>query len=400
MRRAWPNKRIADVCQVNPREGKVGLPPAESEVSFVPMSAIDEVAGAIHAAEVRRCGDVSKGYTYFRENDILFAKITPCMQNGKVAIARKLLGGFGFGSTEFHVLRPGPEVLPEWIFAYVRQPSFKAAAEANFTGTAGQQRVPISFMSGSQIPVPPIPEQKRIVAILDAAEELRRLREQTDQRTDDLLPALFHEMFGDPATNPKGWPELSLKEICDVKGGKRLPKGDEYANEPTPFRYIRVSDFSGGMIDESRLLYLKADTQYQISRYTVGGGDIIISIAGTIGLTAVVPLTLSGANLTENAAKLVAKSVGVYDPVFLCETLRTPHAQSQIGSHTGQVTIGKLALFRIEKLRIILPPLHLQRDFAARVAAIRAMETSQAASRRRLDDLFQSFLHRAFREEL
>lgn len=400
MRRAWPNKRIEDVCQVNPREGKGGLPTAESEVSFVPMSSIDEITGSIRAAEVRRCGDVSKGYTSFRENDILFAKITPCMQNGKAAIARKLIGGFGFGSTEFHVLRPGPEVLPEWIFAFVRQPSFRSVAEANFTGTAGQQRVPTSFMSGSLIPIPSIPEQERIIAILDKAEEAQRLREQADRRTADLLPALFHEMFGDPATNPKGWPELSLKELCNVKGGKRLPKGDEYASEPTPFRYIRVSDFSGGMIDESRLLYLKTETQKQISRYTVGGGDIIISIAGTIGLTAVAPPSLSGANLTENAAKLEAISAGAYDPVFLCETLRTPYAQGQIGSHTGQVTIGKLALFRIEKLRVILPPLSLQRAFAVRVAGIRGIEVSQTALHRRLDGLFQSLLHRAFRGDL
>jgi type I restriction enzyme S subunit len=104
--------------------------------------------------------------------------------------------------------------------------------------------------------------------------------------------------------------------------------------------------------------------------------------------------------LTENAAKLVAKDKGAYDSTFFSELLRSPYAQKQIGGHTGQVTIGKLALFRIEKLKIILPPLPLQRSFAVRVAGIRAMEVQQAESRRRLDTLFQSLLHRAFQRDL
>jgi len=296
-------------------------------------------------------------------------------------------------------IRFGPSIIPRFGAYWLRGPSFQAWRLSQCQG-ANIQNLRKTDLEAIHVPVPPVPEQKHIIAILDAAEDLRRLREQADRRTADLIPAMFHEMFGDPATNPKGWPELSLNELCTVKGGKRLPKGDEYATEPTPFRYIRVTDFSGGMIDESRLLYLKTETQKQISRYTVGGGDIIISIAGTIGLTAVVPPSLGGANLTENAAKLEAKSAGAYDPVFLCESLRTTHAQGQIGSHTGQVTIGKLALFRIEKLMVILPPLSLQRDFADRVAGIRIMELGQAASRRRLDDLFQSLLHRAFQGDL
>jgi type I restriction enzyme S subunit len=137
------------------------------------------------------------------------------MQNGKAAIASDLTNGVGFGSTEFHVIRPGPRVLAEWVFALVRQACFRAAAEASFTGTAGQQRVPASFMARVPIPVPPLPEQGRIVKLLDAAEELRRLRTAADHRTADLIPALFHEIFGDPTSNPKRWDVVEMREILD-----------------------------------------------------------------------------------------------------------------------------------------------------------------------------------------
>src|SRR5690606_38553705 len=98
--------------------------PADTEVSFVPMAAVDEVFGRITEAEVRRYRDVRRGFTPFVNGDILFAKITPSMENGKAAIASDLVNGIGFGSTEFHVLRPGPLVLPEWIFALIRRPDF------------------------------------------------------------------------------------------------------------------------------------------------------------------------------------------------------------------------------------------------------------------------------------
>jgi len=88
------------------------------------MSSVDDLLGVIKTIEMRPYAEVAKGYTYFEENDVIFAKITPCMQNGKHAIARGLVDGFGFGSTEFHVLRPGNEILPEWIHFFIRQPFF------------------------------------------------------------------------------------------------------------------------------------------------------------------------------------------------------------------------------------------------------------------------------------
>src|SRR2546426_10423208 len=99
-------------------------------VTFVPMSAIDEVTGSIEKPQVRKFQEVRSGYTQFSDGDVLFAKITPCMENGKAAIARKLVNGIGCGTTELHVLRPLGSVLPEYIFHYIRQKSFRNAAQA------------------------------------------------------------------------------------------------------------------------------------------------------------------------------------------------------------------------------------------------------------------------------
>ena len=119
-------------------------------MSFVPMAAVDETTASVTAPESRPVETLSKGYTRFRDGDVLFAKITPSMENGKAAVAVGLESGVGFGSTEFHVLRPSEDALPEWILAFVRQPEFREAAKASFTGTAGQQRVPAEFVR--QIP--------------------------------------------------------------------------------------------------------------------------------------------------------------------------------------------------------------------------------------------------------
>lgn len=121
--KGWPVKRLGD-----PKEAIVNPPFSGSNIntdmrfSFVPMIDVDEVWGRIVGTQVRPYSEVIRGYTPFQNNDVLFAKITPCMQNGKAAIARNLVGGYGFGSTEFYILRPGPEATLEWLHSLVRMP--------------------------------------------------------------------------------------------------------------------------------------------------------------------------------------------------------------------------------------------------------------------------------------
>src|SRR5262249_4048318 len=115
-------------------------------VTFVPMPAVDAERGEITHPQLRPFSDVRRGFTAFREDDVIMAKITPCMENGKAAIARNLREGFGYGSTEFHVLRPKEGILSEFIYHFIRQESYRRLAESEMTGSVGQKRVPVSFL--------------------------------------------------------------------------------------------------------------------------------------------------------------------------------------------------------------------------------------------------------------
>lgn len=140
------------------------------------MDAVDEVAADITRLVNRPFKEVAKGYTPFIENDVLLAKITPCMENGKCAIAHGLRSGVGFGSTEFHVVRASTQILPEWIYFFWRLPETRALAERNMTGTAGQKRVPMSFLENLKIPLPLVEEQRRLLILLRGSDRLCRLR--------------------------------------------------------------------------------------------------------------------------------------------------------------------------------------------------------------------------------
>ena len=194
----WRWVRLGEVCEINPRRPELARKD-DSLTTFVPMSAVDERLGTIVRAETKPFGEVRKGYTYFEDCDVLFAKITPCMQNGKHAIARNLVGGFGFGTTEFHVLRRGPAVIPDWIHFFIRQPEVLENAKAHFTGAVGQQRVPETYLAELEISLPPVDEQKRIAAMLNeqmaSAERARKAIEEELDGINKLPAALLRRAF-------------------------------------------------------------------------------------------------------------------------------------------------------------------------------------------------------------
>lgn len=159
-----PSVPIEEVAFVNPR--RTVSVADESLVSFVPMEAVSEVSGAIEGADEVAYSEVASGYTAFEERDVIWAKITPCMQNGKSAIAAHLKNGVGFGSTEFHVLRSKDEakLLPSYLWVLLRLKAIREAAQRFFIGSAGQQRVPAEFLKQLHVPIPDVDAQKTIVA--------------------------------------------------------------------------------------------------------------------------------------------------------------------------------------------------------------------------------------------
>jgi type I restriction enzyme, S subunit len=162
----WVETTIGNIADINPGTDTFSLPES-TLVSFVPMAAVEAHTGRMDSSNIRRLSEVRRGYTAFQENDVLFAKITPCMENGKFVVAQSLSSGIGFGSTEFHVLRSEKEINPHLLYYYLSQKTFRQAARSAMTGTAGQLRVPTTFLQGASYPLAPTNEQNRIVAAIE-----------------------------------------------------------------------------------------------------------------------------------------------------------------------------------------------------------------------------------------
>lgn len=162
----WKVARISEVAEVNPKLDKRSIND-DLEVSFVSMPSVEAETGVIDVSNTRRFAEVKKGYTGFMEGDVLFAKITPCMENGKMALIPALKNNLGFGSTEFHVFRVGQNLEKKFLYYYVSSKQVRFDAEHNMTGAVGQKRVPTSYISDYQIPVPPLEQQKLIITKIE-----------------------------------------------------------------------------------------------------------------------------------------------------------------------------------------------------------------------------------------
>jgi type I restriction enzyme, S subunit len=165
----WTRTTLGATCEVNPAKPNLTEVPDSTSVLFVPMAAVDEATGTVANPQERPLGEVrSKSYRSFAPEDVLFAKITPCMENGKSAVVPAIPSGIGFGSTEFHVLRPKDGLNPGFLWHFVRQRSFRRTAEEHMTGSVGQARVPAGFLRSFPIAIPSPATQKRIGDLLDA----------------------------------------------------------------------------------------------------------------------------------------------------------------------------------------------------------------------------------------
>ena len=245
---------LREICTVNPRTRR-SKGSDDTAVTFVPMAAVDSRTGTITVREDRRLAEVGNGFTAFEEGDVLFAKITPCMQNGKAAMARNLTNGIGRGSTEFYVLRPGQRVLGEYVWHFVRQPAFREAAKRSFAGTAGQQRVPRSFVENALIPLPPLEEQRRIVDILNRAARIEALRARSAERLREFVPGLFVKMFGDPVENPMGWEVRSLADLTEEFRYGTSRKCYDSASGEDSLPVLRVPNILRGRVDWTSLKF-------------------------------------------------------------------------------------------------------------------------------------------------
>ena len=162
----WVWTTLGEIADIGPGRDRSKIAPA-TLVSFVPMANVEAGTGVLDPSETREWQQVSKGYVPFSEGDVLFARITPCMENGKVALARNLMNGLGAGSTEFHVIRARESIEPVFLLHYLLQMRIRQDARAGMHGAAGQLRVPASFLQTLALSMPPFAEQRRIVAEIE-----------------------------------------------------------------------------------------------------------------------------------------------------------------------------------------------------------------------------------------
>jgi type I restriction enzyme M protein len=202
----FPLVRIGDVCTVNPRKSQLADLEGDTRVSFVPMADLNEHRIAFQPSEEKQLSEVSASYTYFEDNDVLLAKVTPCFENGKAGIAHGLLNNIGFGSSEFYVLRSNGRILPEWIYFCVMHSLFRDSAIAQMTGTGGLQRVPRDYVENFQIPLPPLEVQKEIVAEIEGY-----------QKVIDGARAVLDNYRPHISIHPD-WPIVPLGGICTIGG--------------------------------------------------------------------------------------------------------------------------------------------------------------------------------------
>ena len=246
-----------------------------------------------------------------------------------------------------------------------------------------------------QIPLPPLAEQKRIAAILDAADALRAKRREALAQLDSLLQSTFLDMFGDPVTNPKGWEVVSVgDEISFLTSGSR-GWARYYAKEGDTF--IRIQNLKGGQLDLDDSAFVNAPESAEAKRTTVEPGDVLLSITADLGRTAVVPGGIAKAHINQHLAILRFTSL---NPVFVSYQLASKGGQAQFNRLNREGVKAGLNFNDVKSIRLTNPPLNLQHRFATIVESVEHQKASQRTHLDELDTLFASLQSCAFRGDL
>lgn len=400
----WEWVRIDDVCSVNPSRPRLHRS-EQAPTSFLPMSGVDEVDGVINALETKPFFEVARGFTYFEEGDVLFAKITPSMENGKSAIAQNLLDKIGFGSTEFHVIRPGTGIIPEWVHLYFRQLSFRLEAKKSFRGAVGQQRVPDDFLKSFPIPVPSsLDTQRRIVtriqALLAEVKKGRTLIKHMRHDADRLMNAALKRAF-DKSTHGLKLEPLA-KHVIHVTSGPRH-WGQYASSRNSGPLFIRVGNVGFGRLELADVERLDLASNPGEERARINPRDVLVTITGTIGRCCVAPDNIEQAYVNQHVALIRLQPT--LDPRYLMWFILSPsggYIQTTTMQY-GQTRPG-LNLTNVRNLRLPVPTRFAQQEIVSYLDSFQlaADEVRLMLDRnsRLLEQLEQSILERAFRGEL
>ncbi|GAB2600742.1 hypothetical protein GCM10027168_37350 [Streptomyces capparidis] len=285
--------RLRHLADVNPLTPAFDRLPNDAELTFLPMEAVWP-GERLDISRRRTKKSVATGYTRFQNDDVLVPKITPTFEAGRAVLVHGLHQGVGTGSTELHVLRPGPLIDPRFLLYVVNTHSFLKKGEAEMYGVAGQQRVPDSFLRDLPVNLPPLEEQCRIADFLDA--ETSRIDALNASRSAqlNLLAERERAMLDLSFREARSGARTRLKYLFSVRPryGVLVPV---FTDEGVPF--IRVNDLLDleGRADGLRNIPSELSAQY--ARSVVRPGDLLMSVVGTLGRAAIAPASLAGANI-------------------------------------------------------------------------------------------------------
>jgi len=393
---SWPLVKLKNVAEINPR-----LPKNVDEsqvVTFLPMAAVSE-QGQILKQEKRILNETRKGFTYFEKNDVVVAKITPCFENGKAAYLDTLETQIGFGTTEFHVIRADIEKLDgKYLFYLVWNKWFRHLGELNMSGSGGQKRVPADFLNELEIPLPPLDEQRRIAAILDKADAIRRKRKQAIQLADDFLRSVFLDMFGDPVTNPKDFPIGTIRDFVETANYGSSGKASETEGEYPMLRMGNIT-YKGGW-DFTNLKYIDLSEKDK-PKYLTQKGDLLFNRTNSkelVGKTAVFeeekPMAIAGYLIRVRTNELG-------NNYYLSGYLNSAHGKKTlVGMCKSIVGMANINAQELQNIKILLPPIELQNEFENIVKTTKQKLKSFDKSSQLLDDNFNSLSQKAFAGEL
>lgn len=373
----WEAKRARFCLRVNPPSQRLGELEAHDEVSFVPMDAIGEYGGLNHS-EVRLIDEIGVGYTEFDDGDVVVAKITPCFENGKGALASGLTNGAAFGTTELHVLRAAPDLDRRLLFYLTMSTPFRGYGEGAMYGAGGQKRVPPGFCKDFILPLPSQEEQRLVADFLDRKTALidalvTKRRTLIERLREQRLALISHCVcWGVPNQQEDGdhawqehstaaWPLLPftkyLSDKSDYRG--RTPEKTDAGVLLVTAKNVRL-----GWIDyDASQEYVAEDAYDEIMRRGLPIlGDILFTTEAPLGNVALVDRT--DIALAQRIIRFRLQP-DRFRTKFALYAMMADHFQAQLeGLSTGSTAEG-LKASKLHILRIVAPPLEMQREIEA-----------------------------------
>ncbi len=391
----WPIVTLGDVTEARPGTRN---PSSRPDVPFfyVDISSVDNKQKAIVEPKQLIGADApSRARKIIKEHDVIVSTTRPNLN----AVA---LVGEGLAdqicSTGFCVLRAKREVLTEYLFFFVTSSRFVESLSRG-VGGALYPAVTDGQVRDIRIPLPPLDEQRRIVDILKRADSIRRLRKQALETTRELIPALFVDMFGDPATNPKGWEVRPLGAVVTgFEGGKNLQAGED--STANPFRILKISAVTSGYFrpDEAKPA---PDGYAPPVNHFVRKGDLLFSRANTVelvGATALVEEDYANLLLPDKLWRFVWQEPSPVAPAYIQHFLQSRHVRQELGRlATGTSdSMRNISQAKLMTLLVPIPPMDLQRAFSSHLDSVLAMSKQQGAHCKTSESFLQALMAQYF----